>query len=558
MNPRLPALASVSLAAFLSVPLIAIAESARSSSPAPATSPAAQPAAPTTAPVRPAPFGVHVVDDRTGRGVPLVELRATSGVRYVTDSAGYAAIDDPAQLGRRVYLSVSSHGYEFPADGFGNRGKAFDLTPGGEATLKLKRLNVAERLYRVTGEGVYRDSVLLGHAPPTAEPLVNAEVIGQDSVQVAAYRGKLYWFWGDTGRQRYPLGHFGTAGATSELPGHGGLPPDVGTNFTYFVNKDGFSRGTIPKDGSHPLWLDGLFVVKDAGGREHLLGCVAVIKTLGNPVARRLVEWDDDKAMFKTLRELPVDGAARPHGHAIVAGEGGKPYAVDGKPYVLFADPVPTVRVPATYEAAIDPATYETFTCLTSGGEAGLGEKAKDGNAKDAEAKIDRDAGGRAKWAWKENGKLLDLSTFGRLVKQKVLKPEDAIARPVDAATGKPIVLHTGSTQWNAYRKKWVMIAIEVGGKPSNLGEVYYLEADAPEGSWAKAVKVITHDRYSFYNPIHHPFFDGEGGRYLYLEGTYTGTFSRDHELTPRYEYNQMMYRLDLADDRLRVARDQK
>jgi hypothetical protein len=536
LSPRLRAPLS-SLSLFLLVASGPLHAAPADGPAAPASQPAAAPAA------RPAAFGVRVVDDRTGRGVPLVELRTVSGVRFVTDSAGYAAVDDPALFGRRVFFNVSSHGYEYAADGFGMRGKALELTPGGSADLKIKRLNIAERLYRVTGEGIYRDSVLLGRTPPIAEPLLNAEVVGQDSVQVAAYRGKLYWFWGDTSRQRYPLGHFGTAGATSDLPSGGGLPPDVGTNFTYFTDKDGFSRPTVAREGASPLWLDGLFVVKDSGGKEHLLGCVAVIKTLGHTTGRRLVEWDDDKAMFRTLRELPVDGPARPHGHAVVAGPDGKPYAVDGKPYVLFADPVPTTRVPATYEAAIDPANYETFTCLPSGAF-GPAEKAK----------IERSPDGRPAWAWRPNAKPLERDEFGRLVKAGVMKPEDAAVRPVDAVTGKPVVLHAGSVQWNAYRKRWVMIANEVGGKASNLGEVFYLEGDAPEGPWLKAVKVITHDRYSFYNPIHHPFFDGDGGRYLYVEGTYSGTFSREHEWTPRYDYNQVMYRIDLADERLRAA----
>ena len=31
-------------------------------------------------------FKIRVADDRTGRGVPLVELRTVHGTRYVTDS----------------------------------------------------------------------------------------------------------------------------------------------------------------------------------------------------------------------------------------------------------------------------------------------------------------------------------------------------------------------------------------------------------------------------------------------------------------------------------------
>src|SRR5262249_10300175 len=54
------------------------------------------------------------------------------------------------------------------------------------------------------------------------------------------------------------------------------------------------------------------------------------------------------------------------------------------------------------------------------------------------------------------------------------------------------------------------------------------------------------------YNPKQHPYFDQEGGRFIYFEGTYSHTFSGNEHPTPRYDYNQIMYRLDLADERLR------
>ncbi len=76
-----------------------------------------------------------------------------------------------------------------------------------------------------------------------------------------------------------------------------------------------------------------------------------------------------------------------------------------------------------------------------------------------------------------------------------------------------------------------------------------------------QARKIITHankpgDAHDFYNPTQHPFFDQEGGRVIYFEGTYTAAFSRsekDEGPTPRYDYNQIMYRLDLADPRLKL-----
>src|SRR5262249_15474367 len=157
-------------------------------------------------------------------------------VRLVTDSAGIAAFAEPGLMGERVFFHVASHGYEFPKDGFGYRGKALDVVEGGRARLEIRRVNVAERLYRVTGAGIYRDSLLVGRTPPTREPALNAKVLGSDSVVNAILGGRLRWFWGDTNRAAYPLGNFHVPGAVSDLPGHGGLDPEVGVDLTYITD----------------------------------------------------------------------------------------------------------------------------------------------------------------------------------------------------------------------------------------------------------------------------------------------------------------------------------
>ncbi|MCA9419238.1 MAG: hypothetical protein KC917_23400, partial [Candidatus Omnitrophica bacterium] len=73
-------------------------------------------------------------------------------------------------------------------------------------------------------------------------------------------------------------------------------------------------------------------------------------------------------------------------------------------------------------------------------------------------------------------------------------------------------------------------------------------EADSPIGPWAGAIKVVTHDKYTFYNPHLHPEFTQKGSPILLFEGTYTKSFSGNEEATPRYDYNQILYRLDLDD----------
>src|SRR6266487_4551446 len=102
-------------------------------------------------------FKIAVVDEQTGRGVPLVELRTVNNISLWTDSNGISAFDEPGLMDQEVYFHVKSHGYEYPQDGFGNRGVKLKPTRGGTCQIRIKRLNIAERLYRVTGAGIYRD-----------------------------------------------------------------------------------------------------------------------------------------------------------------------------------------------------------------------------------------------------------------------------------------------------------------------------------------------------------------------------------------------------------------
>ena len=99
-----------------------------------------------------------------------------------------------------------------------------------------------------------------------------------------------------------------------------------------------------------------------------------------------------------------------------------------------------------------------------------------------------------------------------------------------------------------------MLIATQLGGT-STLGEVWYSEADELTGPWRRARKIVTHEKYSFYNPVHHACFDQKNGRLIYFEGTYVNTFSGNPVATPRYDYNQIMYRLDLDDPRLQDVR---
>ncbi len=84
-------------------------------------------------------FTIQVVDDETGRGVPLIELRTVNALRCWTDSNGVVAFREPGLMGTDVFFSVAGHGYEYPADGFGNRGARLHVAAGESATLKIHR-----------------------------------------------------------------------------------------------------------------------------------------------------------------------------------------------------------------------------------------------------------------------------------------------------------------------------------------------------------------------------------------------------------------------------------
>src|SRR5437588_6831768 len=94
-------------------------------------------------------FKIALVDQQTGRGVPLVELRTVNNISLWTDSNGIIAFDELGLMDQEVYFHVRSHGSEYSKDGFGNRGVKLKPSKGGSTTIKIKRLNIAERLYRM-------------------------------------------------------------------------------------------------------------------------------------------------------------------------------------------------------------------------------------------------------------------------------------------------------------------------------------------------------------------------------------------------------------------------
>lgn len=487
--------------------------------------------------VAPSPyFGIEVLDQDTHRGVPMVELKTTSNISLYTDSNGLIAFYEPGLMNQRVWFEVSAHGYEFAADGFGLRGVTLETRPGAIAQLKIKRLNIAERLYRITGQGIYRDTVLLGRKAPITEPLLNGAVTGQDGILTAIYRGKLYWFYGDTSRLSYGLGNFAMTGATSEMPDK--LDPSVGFDLKYFLAPDGFSKRMAPLEGEGVVWLSGLVVLSDPKGRERMLAWFQRRHGLGEIFENGFMAYNDEKDLFEKIKGYPVNPPNIPQGYPFRAER-------EAKNCIYFTVPYPALRVKMTSYLELE--AYEGFTCLKPGTT----------YSGSSHTQLERDAQGKLVWGWKKGTPPLKPQEQEELIKAGKMQPDESPFRLRDAETGKLVLLNSCSCFWNQFRQRYIMIACEVLGA-SVLGEIWYSEAEHPEGPWSYGRKIITHankkgDTHDFYNPTQHPFFDQQGGRVIYLEGSYVNTFSGNPHPTPYYEYNQIMYRLDLADSRLKL-----
>ncbi len=433
------------------------------------------------------PCRIEIVEIGIGWPVPLVELRTTHNVRFVSDNAGVIAFDLPELMGRETWFEVIGHGYEIPKDGFGFRGARLKPEPGKTLQVAVNRTVVARRLGRLTGGGLFAESQKLGSELKWRE----SGILGCDSVQNAAHGGKLFWAWGDTTLGNYPLGIFHMTGATTAVQPLLSFEPPLRLQFDHFADSKGIPRGVAQMPGAGPTWVSAYVSLPDKTGVPRLVGTYTKVKPPMEAYECGLCVWNDATSNFEHLRTLWTKSETsptqprRPDGHPAFWKD------PQGKEWVLFGNPLPTLRCPANFEAWQDSSRWEE------------------------------------------------------------LKPQESLPSVLD---GKPVQPHSGSIAWNAFRRRWVTVFMERFGKPSAFGEIWYAEAEAPTGPWGSAVKVLSHENYTFYNPRLHPEFTSADSPFLLFEGTYTQQFADRANPTPRYDYNQILYRLDLDDPALRAS----
>ncbi|MFZ1705852.1 MAG: hypothetical protein WAT79_16015 [Saprospiraceae bacterium] len=466
-------------------------------------------------------FTLSIIDQETGRGVPMVELRTRSRLSYFTDSNGIIAFNEPTLMNQFVSFKLFSHGYEGNEDGI-----ILNTIPGTKVIIRIKRLNIAERLYRITGQDIYGHSTRVGLSIPIKHQALNGKVMGQDTYIETLYKGKLYWFWGDT---ESPNGFNGeVTGATSELPNKGGLDPGVGIDLNYFTDENGFIKHMCPYQGQTLVWIQWLVTLNDEKGDERLYALYKRINRDGNPGEAGFVVFNDSTENFDRIKVIDEwYGIGHRSGHPFFA-------KTDGQEYMYIINHTGIERVRADIRYLTDPASYELFTCFAP-------ITLQDTTS----SKLDRNGDNRLIYDWKSNGAYLNRHQQHDLIKSGRIRKEEGLWQMEDFVTGNPAHVDPASVFWNDYKKRWIMIAYEF------VGGVWFFEGDTPTGPWVYGRKIVAHDNYDFYNVGQHPLFDQDGGRLIYFEGTYTKGFSQNTYATPLYDYNQMMYRLALDDQRL-------
>ena len=450
------------------------------------------------------PFGIQVQDENTSRGVPMVTLETVNGIRLVTDSAGWVAFDEPGLLRQRVHFTISTPGYTFPKDSFGVAGVAFEAKPGTTVDLRLVRSNLAERMYRLTGQGIYRDSTLLNKESPLPLPNLAGGVLSQSDVQMALHQGKCFWLWGSTSRASHPNGNVRGAGATSDLATSGGLDLTQGVHFNYFVDDRGDTLPMLPGKEPGVMKFEGLVSVKDKSGAEHLIVHFARLDQ-GKQVEHGLAELNAQHE-FERITVLGDDYTWQfPRGHAV--------RVTDEKDKVerfYFATPFAHVRVPAMYEAMTTPTSYEALAW-------------------------DEDKGAVV---WQQASPPMTREDEDVLITKKRLHEKEERTQLTDSATRRELHPQSGSVRWNAFLKSWVMV---FGTEDSAL---WLAKAPNVDGPWHKAVQLATHEGMKADAVVHFDAFDQEQGRLLYFQCTLHAAELK----TPRYDGNAMMYRVDLSD----------
>lgn len=471
-------------------------------------------------------YAIKVIDSATGRGVPQVDLVMTDGRRYTTDSGGTVAFNRNGYMNTPDVFVVETYGYRLAS------GTSVTLTPvlGQSGTISLNRSQIAERMYRETGVNRWSQTVAVGGTSPINYPGVGApgNVFGQDSGLTAVYKGKLYEFWGDTGRDLNNdakddggvAGKYRTTGGIMDLPANGGLDPNAGENINYILNSDGTLKEMFPSANGFagPLvWASSPMVTLDANGNEKLVMGYANVSGLSSSGGGFAV-FNDATQQFQPVSTFSANALVKPGQNAYLTSFNGVSY------YVIPAGNS-FIRVRNTYADITNINSYEVYTPLKPGSN--LPSDTFLGISHIVSASdINYDANGKVVWTWSPNTTILNGFDYDNLNRNGLVPFAQNPFQFKDIDTGNVISFSTSAITYNDYLKAWTFIGQQWFGS-SAFGEVWFAQAKTLTGPWTWVRKVQTstrpnvNDPYTFYNVIQHPYYSRDG-RYLYYEGTNT------------------------------------
>jgi hypothetical protein len=265
------------------------------------------------------------------------------------------------------------------------------------------------------------------------------------------------------------------------------------------VGSDGFSRGMVGTTGdarltsgsTAPVWLGQVVNVVDAQSQPHVFGQYYVAAASS---WNALAELNPTTSVFDFVSDFEA-AATLPAGKSVVVASASGSYAYWDNP----------VRFPATVDGVTNTDLYEVFTAY--------------GASASTTPTLAQNADGTLNYAWLKGGKAV---THDEIEAAHVALDQELDGHLTDVVTGAHVQVANGSSNsafsssqmWNDYRKRFSAIIQEEYGQ-TFLGESWYAEADTPLG----------------------PF-----------DATYTKTYSSAPVATPRCDYNEMMYRIDLDD----------
>jgi hypothetical protein len=282
-----------------------------------------------------------------------------------------------------------------------------------------------------------------------------------------------------------------------------------------------------------PVWIGGIVSLNASG--------MFAFFTKGGMTATSwgLLKWNEGLSRFDLawIRNTTDDQMSLEM--KLKAGLNGAQSSFDGDGNILFTSAYASIRTKATEEGLMNLDSYEAFTALLPGSTM-------------TKPVLDRSSG-KLRYAWRTGAPPLTESDEQELLRQGLMDKSELWISLKQKTTDTLIVLRRGSTHWNRKLQAWLLLS------SGNPGTIWAAKSERPEGPYREAVLVATHNSTgsgrsddsdkatNFYNPTQHVFFDEDEGETIYFSGTFVTSFAPQHFATARYDYNSIMYRINVS-----------